>query len=221
MITKPNFQLFKNEIECRKIKFLIHFTECTNLLSIVQNNMLLSHDKLEELSIDYKDITEINDLMRIDGFTDYINLSIDHPNYYLLRKFRQKMNAAHINWCILKIDPKYIYHKDTLFSVGNAASNSSKSNYKITGDLEKFKMLFENTVYMGPNVWNRRNLKDNFTTDIQAEVLVKEFIPFEDILEVCFENSELLNRIKQAFIIENADFSKFKVDQGIFSESRF
>ena len=220
MELKEDYILFQQEITKRGIKYLIHFTECTNLLSIVQNRVLLSHNQLKVLNYEYLDITEINDYARMDGLSNYINISIEHPNYYLLKKFKERMNAPHISWCILKIDAKHIYNKDTLFSVSNAASSDSRNKYGISGDFEKFKLLFSDIVYIGRYTWKRNSIKPKYPTDIQAEILVKDSLAYDDIVEVCFEDDEIMNRIKRAFEIENADTTKFKVDKGLFLESR-
>ena len=50
--------------------------------------------------------------------------------------------------------------------------------------------------------------------------MVKDYLPYDDIVEICFEDDEIMNRIKRAFEIENADTSKFKVEKGLFLESR-
>lgn len=220
MELKNDFVLFQQEIAKRGINYLIHFTECTNLLSIVQNRILLSNNQLKLLDNEYLDITEINDYARLDGLSNYVNISIEHPNYHLLNKFKERMNEPHISWCILKIDAKHIYNKDTLFSVSNAASSDSRNKYVISGDFNKFKQLFNDTVYIGRYTWRRNNLKAKYTTDIQAEILVKDYLPYDDIVEICFEDDEIMNRIKRAFEIENADTSKFKVEKGLFLESR-
>ena len=73
---------------------------------------------------------------------NYINLSIQHPNSFLFSRFQQKTSEhIHITWCVLKINPKYIYEKNTLFSVTNAANSHNKRNVGVTGDFEKFKNL--------------------------------------------------------------------------------
>lgn len=220
MELKEDYLLFKQELAKRGIKYLIHFTECINLLSIVQNKVLLSHNQLKVLNYQFLDITEINDYARLDGLSNYVNISIEHPNYYLLKKFKERMTEPHISWCILKIDAKHIYNKDTLFSVSNAASSDSRNKYGISGDFNKFTQLFNDTVYIGNYTWKRNNLKAKYTTDIQAEILVKNSLPYDDILEICFEEDEIMNRIKRAFEIESADTSKFKVEKGLFLENR-
>src|SRR5690606_33648913 len=138
-------------------------------------------------------------------------------NYFLFRRFKERtQNKPYINWCILKIDPKYVCQKETLFSVTNAASRVAKQ-YGVTGDIGKFKQLFEDRL---PNIRNniRGNLKTKYPTCVQAEVLVKDQIKLKDIIEVCFENDADLANAKAA--LSNFDTSNFRVNTTLFENSR-
>lgn len=117
---------------------------------------------------------------------------------------RSRLTGADINWCVIKIDPKYIYLSDTLFSVHNAASSLSKRK-GISGDLNKFRMMFSNEY-------------NKYTSDIQAEVLVKDQIPIVDILEICFESKEDLTMVQTAFSMFEVDTSKFKIESELFGK---
>lgn len=216
---------FKNEIDKRGIEFLIHFTPTINLFSILENNELMSRAKLESLDIEQFDIldyVQFTDDVRYDD-KSYINLSLSAPNTFLFSRFRQKTkNDFTINWCILKIDPKHIYDNDTFFAVTNAASNSAKKQYGISGDLEKFKMLFKEQLnintFNGVRTLNRNSLHSKYPTDVQAEILVKNTIPAESIISVCFESEDKLAEAKAA--MSSFDTSKFVVDKVIFSSNR-
>lgn len=225
MEKKVNHNEFQNEIAVREIDFLIHFTPTINLLSIFEQKKILSRALLEKFDINHTDIfdyVEFTDNFRYDD-KSYINLSIQHPNDFLFNKFRQiKANLLHITWCILKIDTKYIYQQDTLFSVTNAANSHNKNKVRVTGDLLKFKMLFSPSLTVvtsyGSRVINRRNLKSKYPTDEQAEVLVKNEILIEDILQVCFEDEADLASGKAA--LNQFDTSNFVVDKNVFSNLR-
>ena len=116
-----------------------------------------------------------------------------------------------IDWCILKIDPKYIYEKETKFSVTNAASNVAKA-IGVTGDLDKFKMLFANSINIPYGIRGKINSK--YPTNVQAEVLVKKDIPVESIIEVCFNSIESFASAKVA--LSEFDTSNFVVDMEFF-----
>lgn len=221
---KPNYKEFEKEIADRGIEYLIHFTPTINLLSIFEQGKLLSRALLEQNNIDdtLLDFIEFLDSIRFDDM-NYINLSISSPNYFLFKRFRERtQDKPYINWCVLKINPKYIYQADTLFSVTNAANSHNKRNVGVTGDIEKFQMMFANalqvvTSYNSRTV-SRNNLNAKYPTDEQAEVLVKNEIAISDILQVCFKDEKDLATGKAA--LSNYNTSNFVVDASLFTNSR-
>jgi len=220
MEEKQNHIEFKKEISDRGIEYLIHFTPTINLLSIFEQGKLLSRALLEENSIDdfLLDFIEFTDLKRFDD-SRYINLSVSSPNYFLFNKFRERTkDKSYVNWCVLKINPKYIYQKDTLFAVTNAASSIAKNTYRISGDIQKFKKLFENGIISKIGNLQRGTLKSKYPTDVQAEVLVKNEILLSDILQVCFNDEADLARGKAA--LSDYNTSNFIVDTTLFTNSR-
>lgn len=225
MEEKPNYIEFKKEISDREIDHLIHFTPTINLLSIFEQGKLLSRALLEKFDIDQTDIfdyIEFTDNIRFDD-KSYINLSVQHPNSFLFNRFRDKTkDNIHINWCVLKIDKKYIYQRETLFSVTNAANSHNKKNVQVTGDINKFKMMFANSLQIVTS-YNTRNilrngLKSKYPTDEQAEVLVKNQILITDILQVCFKDEKDLAAGKAA--LSDYNTSNFVVDPILFTNSR-
>lgn len=220
MESKLNYLDFENVINAKGIDSLIHFTPTINLLSIYEQGRLLSRNLLEKNDIDdtLLDFIEFIDSIRYDD-KNYINLSISSPNYFLFNRFRERtQDKPYINWCILKINPKYIYQKDTLFSVTNAASSIAKYNYGISGDLEKFNLLFADKITTKFGSISRGNLIAKYPTDVQAEVLVKNEIELSDIMQICFKDESELAKAKAAMI--GFDTSKFVVDSQLFSNSR-
>jgi len=222
---KHNHTDFISEIDKRCIEYLIHFTPTLNLYSILEQKQLMSRSILESLDIEQYDIldyVQFTDNVRYDD-KRYINLSISSPNTFLFSKFMDKTtNDMTINWCVLKIDPKHIYDSDTLFSVTNAASSAAKNQYGISGDIENFKMLFEEklsfSTFNGTRNIVRGNILKKYPTDIQAEVLVKEVIPSSSIISVCFKTNHELAEAKAAML--EFDTSNFTTDIEIFSPSR-
>ena len=208
MEEKQNQLEFIKEITDRAIEHLIHFTPTINLLSIFEQGKLLSRALLEKNDIDdtLLDFIEFLDSIRFDD-KNYINLSLTSPNHFLF-----------INWCVLKINPKYIYKSDTIFSVTNAASSIAKHTYGISGDIQKFKKLFENGITSKVGNIQRGNLKSKYPTDVQAEVLVKNEILISDILQVCFKDEADLARGKAA--LSDYNTSNFVVDSTLFTNTR-
>lgn len=220
MEEKQNHLEFKKEISDRGIEYLIHFTPTINLLSIFEQGKLLSRALLEKNDIDdtLLDFIEFLDSIRFDD-KNYINLSLSSPNYFLFNRFLERTkDKSYINWCVLQINPKYIYKTDTLFSVTNAASSISKNTYGISGDIQKFRMLFENVIKSKFGHLQRGNLKLKYPTDVQAEVLVKNEILLSDILQVCFKDEADLARGKAALSYYNT--SNFVVDSTLFKNTR-
>lgn len=225
MNLKENYLEFKSEIKNRRIQHLIHFTPTINLYSILENKELMSRAKLENLDIaqfDILDYVQFTDEVRYDD-KNYINLSLSGPNTFLFSRFRQKTkDDCTINWCVLKIDPKHIYDKETLFSVTNAASNAAKRQFGISGDLSNFRILFSEQLnintYSGMRTINRNSIHARYPTDVQAEILVKNIVPSESIIAVCFESEENLAEAKAA--MSYFDTNNFIVDKEIFSPNR-
>jgi hypothetical protein len=218
MELKTDYIEFQSEISRRGIEYLIHFTPTINLYSILEQGKLMSRRALENLDFeqfDVLDYIQFTDSVRYDD-KSFINLSISGPNTFLFSQFQERTkDDITISWCILKIDPKHIYEKDTKFAVTNAASNAAKS-IGVTGDIEKFKMLFANNINIPFGVRNRLNSK--FPTNVQAEVLVKDGIPIESIIQVCFDSQESLASAKAA--LSEFNTSNFVVDKEIFSPNR-
>lgn len=218
MDKKADYIYFQEEISKRGIEFLIHFTPTINLYSILEQGKLMSRKTLENLDIEQFDIldyAQFTDNVRCDD-KGFINLSISGPNTFLFSKFQERTkDDMTIDWCILKIDPKYIYEKETKFSVTNAASNVAKA-IGVTGDLDKFKMLFANSINIPYGIRGKINSK--YPTNVQAEVLVKKDIPVESIIEVCFNSRESFVSAKAA--LSEFDTSNFVVDMEIFSPNR-
>jgi hypothetical protein len=225
MLEKQNHIEFKKEILDRGIEYLIHFTPTINLLSIFEQGKLLSRALLEQFDIEQTDIfdyIEFTDDIRFDD-KNFINLSIQHPNSYLFNHFREKTkNDIHINWCVLKIDKKYIYQTDTLFSITNAANSHNKRNIRVTGDISKFKMMFSNSLQIvtsyNTRTISRNDLKTKYPTDEQAEVLVKNEISISDVLQVCFKDQKDLAAGKAA--LSDYNTSNFVVDATLFTNTR-
>ena len=225
MEEKQNSLEFKNEILERGIENLIHFTPTINLLGIFEQGKMLSRALLEQFDIEQTDIfdyIEFTDDIRFDD-KSFINLSVQHPNSFLFNRFREKTkNDIHINWCVLKIDKKYIYQKETLFSVTNAANSYNKRNVLVTGDINKFQMMFANSLQIVTSYNSRtilRNgLKPKYPTDEQAEVLVKNEISISDILQVCFKDEIGLAAGKAA--LSDYNTSNFVVDATLFTNER-
>ena len=225
MRIKESHNGFISEIRDRQITQLIHFTPTINLLSIFEQGKLMSRALLEKFDIEQTDIfdyIEFTDNVRYDD-KSFINLSIQHPNTFLFRRFLQKTtDRMYLKWCVIKIDPSLIYHEDTKFSVTNAANSHNKRLIGISGDLQKFKAMFSENLTVvtttGSRNLSRRDLKPKYPTDEQAEVLVKDEIPIANFLEISFETKQDLAEARAALV--GYDTRLFKVDPEVFKNDR-
>ena len=215
---KIDYKKFQDVIEKRGIEYLIHFTTTSNLSSILENRELMSRKILESNDLAF----DIIDPNRYDDIKQYINLSLSGPNTEMFKAKRRDYKDR--NWCVLKIDPKHIYDRETRFSYHNAA-HTVKLQDGISGDLSQFKKLFKQKLditnsYGTLNVVTRdTQLLPKYPTCVQAEILVKDSIPLESILEVCFESKEKLVEAKT--LMCSHDTSNFLVDNEIFSPNRY
>jgi hypothetical protein len=225
MQLKNNYKEFQHEIQIRGIEYLVHFTPTINLLSILEQGQLLCRQGLEASDIEQTDVldyAEFPDAVRYDD-KSYINLSISYPNSYLLNRFIERTaDKPFVVWSVLKIKPKYIYHTDTLFSVTNAANKHNRNVYKVTGELRKFQMMFQDEITVVSSYGSRKVVRENllakYPTDIQAEVLVKNSIPVEDIIEICFRNKSDLAATKAA--VGEFAIDCFAIDEKFFTGKR-
>lgn len=167
------------EIRKRNITRLCHFVHTNVLLHILNNN-----EGIKAVDFIAQDVLIQNDKQRLDGKTDYINCSIQYPNWWYLRKVKDN-NPIFSDWAILFIDPVVATLESTQFCKVNAAK---RYGAYIKKGYEAFNELFEYQVGS-----RRRTTKMlmNAPTDDQAEVLVYESISVELIKGIAFENKQI------------------------------
>lgn len=222
---KSDRYLIEAEVTSRKITRLVHFTPTINLLSVYEQGAILSRKQLKQLSVNFPelhidDYVEINDILRLDQMEDYINISIQHPNHWLFKRFRESCRSWCNSWCVIAISPECLSRNGTLFSIGNAAANHSRRN-GIDGNIVNFRSLFQDRIVAG-NAYNQRTLTRNgiadcHPTDVQAEVLVQGQLSITEIQEIYFETQDELRRSKGAISLTcSADLPPFLVDPSVF-----
>lgn len=214
---------FHSDIARRGITRLVHFTTLINLFSIYEQGALLSRNRLFDLQITTPNLhldhyLTINDRIRLDCAPNFINLSIQMPNRWLLKAFKSALERKDDAWCILAIDLEPIMWRDTVFSVNNAASSVARTA-GIGPSINHWNALFAATVKgSGGRVFNRSAMPANLPTDAQAEVLVKDEIPTSFIQEIIFENNEDLRTARGAlsFLI-NSSPPSLRADPTLFT----
>ncbi len=226
---KTNKADFEAEVKRRGITQVVHFTPAINLISIYEQEALLSREQLKRLTIEYPDLhladyVEVNDQLRLDNLNDYLNMSIQHPNHWLFKKFRESCRNWCDSWCVIALAPECLWYAETMFSIGNAASAYSK-RHGINGMYETFCSLFQDKVVAG-NMCNQRiltrtNLAHSHPTDAQAEVLVKTRISIESITAVFFETQEEASRSRAAISLSVKNpLPPFMVNTQLFGAQR-
>ncbi len=176
MNKKQNWEDFKNILDNHNITKLYHFTDRSNLESIIENGGLYSW-----MSCDRKGITisrpggssMSRDFDSRKGLGDYVRVSFtpNHPMMYVA------MNDGRIsNPHILEIDPEVIFWENTKFADRNAAKNGVSAGSSL-GDFEKihFESVKANRYF---------DLSSEEQPYFQAEVLVPQFIPLRYITNI-------------------------------------
>lgn len=177
-----------NKATMRGIDSCIHFTNVTNLPSILQYG-ILSKKTMDEEWIEYNE----NDSLRLDGYTDATSLSFTSPNYKMFYKYRQQNPAK--RWAVLIIDSETIISLDCAYCYTNAA------NSKITAIPLKQLMTVQAFDNMFAEINDyvsraRMRLSDNEPTDPQAEILVFDEIPPEAINYIIFDDYYTMQQYK-------------------------
>ena len=148
----------------KRISRLVHFTPIYNLESIFENGVL-SRNGLDDRRLEYY----YSDDIRLDGKLDYICNSISFPNYKMF--YSKRMEDEDIKWAVLSIDSEILIDKfDTEFYRRNAASNDPFKYRFNPCSNEALEDMFRDYENRDPNI------PDNYPTDPQAEVLVKDII---------------------------------------------
>lgn len=198
-----------NLINClyqRKIKKLIHFTSIRNLENILKLGLLPRKD-LEDKNISFI----YTDLQRYEGRKDCTSLSIEYPNYKMLKFKKDQYNDI---YTILVLNATSILlNKYKKYYLYINAANTNATYWLTLEELTKnryFSEMFKSKVEDKKNIYERNEkLPSYITTHPQAEILFNGPISPSNILEVHFENS----RDYDSFMnICNIDKSSLDID---------
>lgn len=176
----------------RNIVNLIHFTRIENLESILTKGFV-PRSILESKNIEYLK----NDSFRLEGKSECTCFSVEFPNNYLFKTFRNKQQNS--RWVVIEIDAKVLLeHKGSkYFCYQNAARSDIRYKLKIgelMGGKDLEEMFHEKENYNRPcgsgttlrsSIWG---IKEYLPTSIQAEILVSGIISNSYIKSVYFRN---------------------------------
>lgn len=198
-------------VQERNITKLFHFTHSDNLASIIENG-LLSRSDLDDEGDDY----DFNDSDRIDGHLDAICLSVSFPNAKMFYKYRRLKPG---NWVVLEVDPSVLWTKDCAFYPTNAASNNVRFNdLKLMKGAEAFSALFASEVY---GTTRDDYLTAQYTTDVQAEVLVFEKIDPSYIVKYIHPNKDSYIPFKKRYPQTNQRYYANLNGKTLFSQRHY
>ncbi len=169
----------QNEIKRRNITRLCHFVHTNKLLHILN-----SEEGIKAVDFIDKDTLVQNDINRYDGKTDYVNCSIQYPNYWYYRKV-QHNNPIFPDWAIVFIDPVLATLETTQFCPVNAAK---RYGAYIKKGYEGFLEIFS---YKVDGFSRNENMLSNIPTNDQAEVLVYSNIPRKFITGIAFKDEKI------------------------------
>lgn len=202
MLSPFTLSHIRNDINVRNINKILHFTNAKNLNSILKNG-LQSINLLQSGGKEYF----FNDSSRYDNRHDYISLSISFPN----NKMFYKCRTEHPNeqFIVLEISPDVILSKNCLFFYTNAAcsefNNKSEHLYQTT---DAWDSLFA--------IENRKAaLPDHYTTDVQAELMIKGIIEPQFIQKIHFSGIKDPNLLLNKEYINHSDMFSYRKEDYI------
>ena len=202
-------------IQDREIKHLFHFTPVDNLDSILEKG-LKSRAAITQNPDEYPNVI-YPDEKRIDGRKNGICLSVSFPNHYLLQAYREREEH---DWAIIVLDINLILEaqdREILFFQTNAASGRLKrmSNDSLKSP-DAFQSLFAYEVQLHnlSSLLRSVNLPKRYPTNVQAEVMVTDYIECDYIKGVIFNNNDELIK---TYYEKWSEHYKFYYDEGFFS----
>lgn len=184
----------KIDTKQRGITRLCHFTPSRNLAHIASGaSGILSTQSLKD---DERSVFTATDLSRFDNHEGHICCNIEYPNAWYFDKARSA-EVLFKDWVVLLINPKFLWLNGTKFCPRNAAANYGR---EIKEGADAYRALFKDSVQgTGGNKFNRNsNHLMCCPTDEQAEVLIPDRIPLEDILGiVAYSEDQVKNELSR------------------------
>ena len=184
----------------RGVKHLYHFTQFSNLASILKDGLMSRH----RLDVRQKIAGEsyaFNDFHRYDEKVDTTSLSVSFPNYSMFYKCR-KSAPSNARWVVLELDVMLLNNLPHAYYPTNAATGRGK-----------VKRVPVNKFF--------GNRKDIYPEDKQAEIMVSGVIPRKYITKVYLSDdlrtSPSYDQVKQLVEESGISGSLVKVNNELFS----
>lgn len=174
----------RNLISERNIPYLVHFTRIENIAGILEHGII----PRTLLSPGFR----YNDEMRLDGFPESTSLSISFPNWQMFYRCRCAEKNRGANWVVLAISAETLSTHPCLFFPTNAANrrfqDDGQEAFSTRMGLTGLNSMFPDDP---PGVREARGLPEKTTTDPQAEILVFDRVPPEQIGAISLMRSDI------------------------------
>ena len=202
--------MIRSIVEERGIAHLCHFTRVENLASILANG-LVPRSRLEEENVQYV----YNDDYRFDGCLNASCLTISFPNYRMFYPLRCSDDSK--DWVVIRLNSRALWEKECAFCNNNAACGTVTSvPLEQRKNPQAFQSLFEDTTGMPSRVTT--GVRQNFTTNPQAEVLIFDVVEPDFIVDVNFRNKQNINDANAINgIIGNFPHFQYWLNESLFS----
>jgi hypothetical protein len=179
---KQRAESIRARVHERKIPYLVHFTPIANVESILEyglrsRNALAGHKYV------------FTDEYRSDGWLDWISLSVSFPNYKMFYAKKNSLNDVD-GWAVLVIRREVLWELDCKFILTNAASFGIRMfRDDKWSSVEAFEGMFNHAEH-------RNGIPDFFTTDPQAEVMVRNEVPRDYVNMIAVERHIDAERVR-------------------------
>ena len=195
----------------RRVTRLCHFSPSRNLAHILSGRQgILASCHLND---DEAAIYNPTDKLRLDGYQDHVNCSIQYPNAWYFSKVRQD-ETLFKDWVVILVDPRYLWQIGTKFCPINAAAGHG---IFVDSGREAYERLFASVVE-GTHTLRRGAAHPVFLpTDEQAEVLVPDRISIPDLLGVAVKDDDQAAREVAALRLQGLDIPRLLVVPEFFN----
>lgn len=168
----------EKELKEREITRLCHYVHTNKLLHILN-----SEEGIAAVDFIDKDVLLQNDSRRLDGKTNFVNCSIQYPNFWYYNKVKNN-NSVFPDWALIFIDPIISADETTEFCPVNAAK---RFGAYVRKGYPAFKSMFDRQV---EGYHRTPQMLKNAPTDDQAEVLIYRNVPRKYITGIAFKEAE-------------------------------
>ena len=171
----------------RSVTRLCHFTKLQSVTHIIsEEEGILARSSIRQ------DIKNVVDQARYDGELDYVCCSVQYPNSWFLRSaIKNDTDQIFRDWVVLYIDLKILIYKIAKFCPCNASKEYGKY---VREDMENIGEIFLPSVptfsYARPSA-----MLSACPTDGQAEILIKDNIPFRYIIGIATGTKDIASRV--------------------------